>query len=154
MDAARNACTLYNLLAPRLLERLPNLLRAGLLPTGLSARPSFVPGPQIKALDADAVEAQPHKGAIEAAEEIRGLLDGSRQVNGKKAGAGSVAALNAAPQVRGAGAGDHWWRCPVWKACPTSSSRCHGCWSLPWPCQVGSVCARGSRQMSERRAVC
>ncbi|KAL4421027.1 hypothetical protein ABPG77_007502 [Micractinium sp. CCAP 211/92] len=56
----------------------------------------------IKALDADAVEAQPHKGAIEAAEEIRGLLDGSRQVNGKKAGAGSVAALNAAPQVHGA----------------------------------------------------
>lgn len=35
---------------------------------------------QVKALDAEAVEACPHKGAIEAADEIRGLLDGSRQV--------------------------------------------------------------------------
>lgn len=65
------------------------------------ACPGPLPAAQIKALDAEAVEAQPHKGAVEAADEIRGLLDGSRQVNGKKAGAGSVAALNAAPQVCG-----------------------------------------------------
>ena len=55
---------------------------------------------QVKALDAEAVEAQPHKGALEAGDEMRGLLEGSRQVNGKKAGVGSLAAVNSAPQVR------------------------------------------------------
>ena len=69
------------------------------LPACLPAPSPLLPALQVKALDADAVEAQPHKGALEAAEEIRGLLDGSRQVNGKKAGAGSGAALNSAPQV-------------------------------------------------------
>ena len=51
-------------------------------------------------MDADAVEAQPHKGALEAAEEMRGLLDGSRQVGARKGGgAGSLPAVNAAAQV-------------------------------------------------------
>ncbi|PRW59901.1 histidyl-tRNA synthetase isoform B [Chlorella sorokiniana] len=55
----------------------------------------------VKALDTEAVEACPHKGAIEAADEIRGLLDGSRQVNAKKAGVGSLPAISNAAQVHG-----------------------------------------------------
>lgn len=39
-----------------------------------------LPSAQVKALDTEAVEACPHKGAVEAADEIRGLLEGSRQV--------------------------------------------------------------------------
>ena len=55
---------------------------------------------QVKALDAEAVEAQPHKGALAAAEELRGLLDGSCQITGKKAGVGSLPAITNAAQVR------------------------------------------------------
>ena len=45
------------------------------------------------------MEAQPHKGAAEAADELRGLLDGSRQVNAKRGGAGALPAISNAAQV-------------------------------------------------------
>lgn len=51
------------------------------------------------------VEAQPHKGALEVADEMRGLLDGSRQVNVKKTGAGSLPAINNTVQVGGLAVG-------------------------------------------------
>ncbi|KAL4859038.1 Histidine--tRNA ligase [Chlorella vulgaris] len=56
----------------------------------------------VKALDAEGVESQPHKGALLAGEEMRALLEGSRQVNGKKAGVGCLPAVSNAAQVHGA----------------------------------------------------
>eukprot|EP00887_Chlorella_sp_A99_P006734 scaffold3.g6734.t1 len=58
----------------------------------------------IKAFDPEAAEAQPHKGALDAADELRGLLDGSKQVNAKKGGAGAVPAVSTGAQVHGAAA--------------------------------------------------
>lgn len=45
------------------------------------------------------LEAAPHKGALEAGDEIRGLLEGSRQVNAKKGGVGALPAVSNAAQV-------------------------------------------------------
>ena len=51
-------------------------------------------------MDAEAVEAQPHKGACEVASEVRAALDGSRQVNAKKGGAGVLSAVADVAQAR------------------------------------------------------
>lgn len=48
------------------------------------------------------MESQPHKGALLAGEEMRALLEGSRQVNGKKAGVGCLPAVGNGAQVHGA----------------------------------------------------
>lgn len=57
--------------------------------------------PQVKSLDAEAVEAQPHKNAVDAAGDIRAMLEGSRQINARRGGAGSLPAINNAAQVGG-----------------------------------------------------
>lgn len=57
-------------------------------------------GVQVKALDAETVEAQPYKDAVEAAGDMRALLEGSRQVNARRgAGVGTLPAITTAPQV-------------------------------------------------------
>jgi histidyl-tRNA synthetase len=57
---------------------------------------------QVKAFDVDVVEACPHKGSLEVASTLRALLEGSRQVNTKKGGAGALPAVADVPTVHGA----------------------------------------------------
>lgn len=54
---------------------------------------------QIKAFEADVMEAQGYKAAITAADELRGLLEGSKRAGTAKA-ADLPTAFSAAPQVR------------------------------------------------------
>lgn len=59
----------------------------------------------MKSFDADVVEALGYKGAIAAADELRGLLEGSKKVNTRKAAPPSEAALFLGlPQSLGAAA--------------------------------------------------
>jgi hypothetical protein len=55
---------------------------------------------QVKAFEADVVEAQGYKGAIEAADELRGLLEGSKAVGTRKGLSNQQqAAYSSLPQV-------------------------------------------------------
>jgi histidine ammonia-lyase len=55
---------------------------------------------QVKSFEADVVEAQGYKGAIGAADELRGLLEGSKAVGTRKGlGAQQQAAYSSLPQV-------------------------------------------------------
>lgn len=54
------------------------------------------------ALDPDVVESLPHKGAAEVADNVKGLLEGSKQINARKGGAGSVPSLLDVSVVHGA----------------------------------------------------
>ncbi|KXZ42548.1 hypothetical protein GPECTOR_136g631 [Gonium pectorale] len=60
-------------------------------------------GVQTKAFDSEVVEAQGYKGAVAVADELNGLLDGSKRVNTRKGGdAAEMAPFVAAPQRLGA----------------------------------------------------
>ena len=54
---------------------------------------------QVAAFEPEAQEAMPVKSAVAAAEQLTSLLAGSKQVNPRKGGAGTVAGISAAPQV-------------------------------------------------------
>jgi histidyl-tRNA synthetase len=56
----------------------------------------------VRALDEEASEAQPHKAAADIAGQLRSLLQESGQVNARRGGAGSVASINAVSQAHGA----------------------------------------------------
>ena len=59
--------------------------------------------PQVKPFEADVVEAQPYKGSIAAADELRSLLEGSKQVATRKgASAEDAAAFAQLPAMLGA----------------------------------------------------
>jgi histidine ammonia-lyase len=59
---------------------------------------------QVKAFEADIVEALGYKGAIAAADELKGLLDGSKAAGSRKGLAAEQQALfSNLPQVRGCG---------------------------------------------------
>lgn len=56
---------------------------------------------QVKSFDADVVEAQGYKGAIAAADELKGLLEGSKAVGSRKGlSTEQQAAYSSLPQVR------------------------------------------------------
>ncbi len=55
---------------------------------------------QVTAFEPEAQEAAPVKAAVAAAEQLTALLAGSKQVNPRKGGAGVVAGISAAPQVK------------------------------------------------------
>jgi histidine ammonia-lyase len=61
---------------------------------------------QVKAFEADVVEALGYKGAIAAADELKGLLDGSKVAGSRKGlGAEQQALFSNLPQVGGCGGG-------------------------------------------------
>jgi histidine ammonia-lyase len=64
-----------------------------------------MPTLQVKSLDADLMEAQGHKAAMTVADEMRGLLEGSKRVGTMKAAESDSLppALSAAAQVCGSG---------------------------------------------------
>lgn len=56
---------------------------------------------QVKSFEADVVEAQGYKGAIAAADELKGLLEGSKAVGSRKGlSTEHQAAYSSLPQVR------------------------------------------------------
>jgi histidine ammonia-lyase len=56
---------------------------------------------QVKSYEADVVEAQGYKGAIAAADELKGLLEGSKAVGSRKGlSTEQQAAYSSLPQVR------------------------------------------------------
>jgi histidine ammonia-lyase len=56
---------------------------------------------QVKSFEADVVEAQGYKGAIAAADELKGLLEGSKAVGSRKGlSTEQQAAYSSLPQVR------------------------------------------------------
>ncbi|KAK9824587.1 hypothetical protein WJX72_011519 [[Myrmecia] bisecta] len=59
-------------------------------------------GADVKAFEPDVAETMPYKGAVQAAADVRGLLEGSRQVNPRKGGAGLLDSIVRVPQVHGA----------------------------------------------------
>ena len=70
--------------------------------TALAALSAEALQADVKHFDADVVEALPHKGAVETADTLRAMLEGSTLVNAKKVGAGSLPALTNVPVVHGA----------------------------------------------------
>ncbi|GFR48350.1 hypothetical protein Agub_g10237, partial [Astrephomene gubernaculifera] len=75
------------------------------LATAVAALSCEALGVQTKSFEADVVEAQGYKGAVAAADELRGLLEGSKRVDtlkDKGAAPGELAPFTAAPQRLGA----------------------------------------------------
>jgi len=67
--------------------------------TPLISRPDYLS--QVKSFEADIVEAQGYKGAIAAADELKGLLEGSKAAGSRKGlSTEQQAAYSTLPQVR------------------------------------------------------
>ena len=84
---------------------------------------------QVKALDTEVVEAQPYHGALDAADDMRAMLEGSRQVNARRGGAGALPAVVNAAQVGAAawpaGGGGPWRESggPIWDRGPDCAAK-------------------------------